>query len=80
MRQERDPGTFCIYVHCANGHGRSGLFAGMMLVVMGVCGDLDAAKGRMRLKRSVINWQVRTKIVLKSQYIGPYWKTWTHYW
>jgi protein-tyrosine phosphatase len=53
----------CTYVHCANGHGRSGLFAGMLLVMRGECKDLDAAKIFMRKKRSVINWQPHQQAV-----------------
>ena len=46
-----------IYIHCANGHGRSGVFAAIMLVAKGVLSDLAEAKKYLKEKRSVINWQ-----------------------
>jgi protein-tyrosine phosphatase len=47
----------CTYVHCANGHGRSGLFAAMMLVYDGHCKTIDEALLVMKQKRQVLNWQ-----------------------
>ena len=46
-----------MYIHCANGHGRSGVFAAIMLVARGLLSDLDEAKKYLKEKRSVINWQ-----------------------
>jgi protein-tyrosine phosphatase len=56
----------CTYVHCANGHGRSGLFAGMMLVVLKQCVNLDESKIYMRRKRKCINWQKHQQIVAEN--------------
>ncbi len=53
----------CAFVHCANGHGRSGLFAGILLVLRGDAPDLDAAKRQMKRKRSVLNWQIHQQVV-----------------
>jgi hypothetical protein len=47
----------CTYVHCANGHGRSGLFAAMLLVYDGHCKTIDEALIVMRQQRKVLNWQ-----------------------
>ena len=46
-----------VYVHCANGHGRSGLFAGILMVMRGDCSSLEEARVLMKSRRSVIGWQ-----------------------
>ena len=46
-----------VYIHCANGHGRSGLFAALYLVHNGMCKNIDEAKIIMKRKRNVLNWQ-----------------------
>ena len=54
LKEREDVG---MYIHCANGHGRSGVFAAIMLVSRGVVEDLDDAKKYLKEKRAVINWQ-----------------------
>ena len=44
-----------VYIHCAQGHGRTGLFAVALLVRRGLAGDLDEALRELRKARPGID-------------------------
>lgn len=53
------PGT--TYVHCAQGHGRTGIFALALLFHQGAIGDLDAGLALLRKVRPALNLNPRQK-------------------
>ena len=57
VQSYRENSKSTVYIHCANGHGRSGLFAAIVLVMRGDCLCLDEARNMMKLRRSVLHWQ-----------------------
>ena len=40
-----------VYIHCAQGHGRTGTFAAAVLLAKGHCDSVDAAVARLRAVR-----------------------------
>ena len=46
-----------IYVHCAYGHGRSGITVAAAMVRTGVCANFEIAAGHLKGERPSINWQ-----------------------
>ena len=59
----REPGA--VYVHCANGHGRSALFAGILLILCNRCSSLAEAEVLMKSGRPGIKWQPHQEMVAK---------------
>lgn len=46
-----------VYVHCANGHGRSSCFAALVMLFRGMCPDWKTAFAEMKKQRKYINIQ-----------------------
>ena len=66
LRRSSSDGTKqAMYVHCANGHGRSALVAAMVLIMNNECNDFEHAKVVMRENRPGIKWQQHQEAVAK---------------
>jgi len=67
-----DQGRKSAFIHCANGHGRSALFAALVMIFMDEAKTLDECKSILKSKRKVINWQPnQAEIVMEAMALEP---------
>ena len=60
-----------VYVHCANGRGRSASVVATCLVLSGVCADVDAAFDLFRKRRPQCHIKIVQKRVLEEAILLP---------
>lgn len=57
-----------VYVHCANGHGRSALFVALIMMIEGAAKTPQEAGAYMRRNRPNIKWQPAQEEVMMQAY------------
>merc|ERR1719242_1296943 len=64
--QEFKNGKKSAFIHCANGHGRSGLMAALVIVLLGEIETIGECRTKLKEKRTVINWQPNQEAVVEE--------------
>lgn len=59
------------YIHCAQGHGRTGLFALALLQARGEIADYDAGLARLRAARPALALTRRQELYLRARFAVP---------
>lgn len=57
-----------VYVHCAQGHGRTGMFAAALLAERGVVTSASQALNLLRQQRPGINWNARQRQFMEEYF------------